>query len=135
VPDPSRPQEYDHLQFKLTFSNNADVAVRYSLQSVAIELPGILPIGELVHDRYRIGAGKSHQYIIYANFNPVQQGRAVGFLDYQLWYGSTSNPDMYEQHYRIRFTNTPDVNPATSSTSHIFLSGGTDEVRSVGIDQ
>jgi hypothetical protein len=129
VPDLSRPEEYNHLQFTLTFSNNADVAVKYSLQSAAVELPGILPIGELAHDQYRIGAEKSNQYIIYANFDPVQQGRAVGILDYRLWYGPTSNPDMYEQHYRIQFANTPDVNYTTSSTSHIFLPGGTDEIR------
>ena len=133
IPDQSRPQEYDHLQFTLTFRNTGDVALKYSLQSAVIELTGITPLGNLAHDRYRVGADESHQYIIYASFNPRQSGWATGILDYRVWYGPISNPDMYEQHYRIQFSNVPSMNPTDSNTSHIFSPGGTDEIRSVDV--
>lgn len=129
MPDSSRPQEYDHLQFMLTFSNGSDVVMKYSLQDAVIELPGILPLGNLAHDRYRIGPGRTRQYIIYANFNPLQQGWATGILDYRLWYGPVSKPDMYKQHRRIQFSNVPSVNPTSSNTSHIFYQVG--KIRSV----
>jgi hypothetical protein len=108
--------------------NDATVPIRYSLQSVTLELPGS-GTGQVPPERYRVSPGQSHRIIIYCDFSSMQEGRAVGVLEYRLWYGTLSNPDLYEQNYRVQFTNTPDVDPKTSSTSYMRLAGGTDERR------
>jgi hypothetical protein len=131
TPSMDKFPEYNGLTFYLNFHNEASIPIRYSMRWVTFIIDSVeLPFPEvgLDHSPQRIGAGASRSYVIPLGFNlhPPRSGTAAGSIRYCIWYGASSEPELYEQQGQMGYRNWPELGKTTTSTQYLREPGGYD---------
>lgn len=107
APSTDRPNECSQLRLAIAFRNDSSFPIKYAIKSASVELGDFKRSLEAQAALGRIAPGNTSKSIIYIDLNPTLSGSLVGFLEYRTWYGPITDPQMYEQECRIRFTNAP----------------------------